>query len=138
MRALLAAALILAPQPTGPTLVILGNPDHVGTGVPVLLLLLLLDWARTARWWVPVVAAVLLAWSIIGDPLIEVVGVAPLFVTCALRAVWVIRMRRDPGWRAADPRHRAGRGPRGPPPGTSCRSRSRRSRPSSSRRRGTG
>src|SRR5580693_299277 len=45
MRALLAAALILAPQPTGPTLVILGNPDHIGTGVPVLLLLLLLDWA---------------------------------------------------------------------------------------------
>ena len=100
VRALLAAALILAPQPTGPTLVILGNPDHIGTGVPVLLLLLLLDWApgRQARprWWVPVVAAVLLGWSIIGDPLIEVVGVAPLFVTCALRALWVIRMRRDP------------------------------------------
>jgi hypothetical protein len=32
----------------GPTLVLLGNPDHVGTAVPVLLLLLLLllllDW----------------------------------------------------------------------------------------------
>jgi hypothetical protein len=95
VRALLAAALILAPQPTGPTLVILGNPDHIGTGVPVLLLLLLLDWVRP-RWWVPVVAAVLLGWSIIGDPLIEVVGVAPLFVTCALRAIWVIRTRRDP------------------------------------------
>ncbi len=64
VRALLAAGLILAPQPTGPTLVILGNPDHVGTGVPVLLLLLLLDWAPgrqgRQRWWVPVVAAALL------------------------------------------------------------------------------
>jgi hypothetical protein len=100
VRALLAAGLILAPQPTGPTLVILGNPDHVGTGVPVLLLLLLLDWApgRQAqpRWWVPVAAAVLLAWSMIGDPLIEVVGVAPLFIACALRAAWVIRSRRAP------------------------------------------
>jgi hypothetical protein len=98
VRALLAAGLILAPQPTGPTLVILGNPDHVGTGVPVLILLLLLDRARP-RWWVPVVAAVLLAWSIIGDPLIEVVGVAPLFVACALRAAWVVRSRgsAEPG-----------------------------------------
>ena len=45
-RALIAAGVILAPQPTGPTQVLLGSPDHVGTGVPVLLLLLLLDWAR--------------------------------------------------------------------------------------------
>jgi hypothetical protein len=106
VRALLAAGLILAPQPTGPTLVILGNPDHVGTGVPVLLLLLLLDWAPgregRQRWWVPVVAAVLLAWSVIGDPLIEVVGVAPLFVAGVLRAVWVVRSRQVPGPGAAD------------------------------------
>ena len=85
VRALLAAVVILAPQPTGPTLVLLGNPDHVGTGVPVLVLLLLLDWARP-RWWVLVAAGALLAWSIIGDPLIEAVGSAPLFVACALRA----------------------------------------------------
>jgi len=90
VRALLAAVVILAPQPTGPTLVLLGNPDHIGTGVPVLVLLLLLDWARP-RWWVPVAAGALLAWSIIGDPLIEVVGAAPLFVACALRAWWKVR-----------------------------------------------
>ena len=45
VRALLAAGIVLAPQPTGPTQVLLGSPDHVGTAVPVLLLLLLLDWA---------------------------------------------------------------------------------------------
>ncbi len=49
VRALLAAGIILAPQPTGPTLVLLGSPDHVGTGVPVLVLLLLLDWAAGRR-----------------------------------------------------------------------------------------
>ena len=43
VRALLAATVMLAPQPTGPTPVLLGSPDHVGTAVPVLLLLLLLD-----------------------------------------------------------------------------------------------
>ena len=98
VRALLAAGIILAPQPTGPTLVLLGNPDHVGTGVPVLVLLLLLDWAAgragRARWWVPVVAGLLLAWSIIGDPLIEVVGVVPLFLASVLRAGWILWSRR--------------------------------------------
>ena len=98
VRALLAAGLILAPQPTGPTQVLLGSPDHVGTGVPVLVLLLLLDWAQGSesrrRWWVPVVAGGLLAWSIIGDPLIEVVGVAPLFFACALRACFLVWSRR--------------------------------------------
>ena len=34
VRALLAAGLILAPQPTGPTLVLLGNPDHSAPGSP--------------------------------------------------------------------------------------------------------
>jgi hypothetical protein len=94
VRALIAAVVILAPQPTGPTLVLLGNPDHVGTGVPVLVLLLLLDWAQgrqgRARWWVPAAAGALLAWSIIGDPLIEVVGALPLFLASALRAGWIV------------------------------------------------
>jgi hypothetical protein len=101
VRALLAGGLILAPQPTGPTLVVVGNPDHVGTGVPVLILLLLLDWAKP-RWWVPVFAAVLLGWAIIGDPLIEVVGVVPLFAACVLRAVWIVRTRQGaPGAESA-------------------------------------
>ena len=98
IRALIAAVLILAPQPTGPTLVILGNPDHIGTGVPVLVLLLVLDWAagrpERRRWYVPVAAAVLLGWSIIGDPLIEVVGVLPLFAASVLRAGWILWSRR--------------------------------------------
>jgi hypothetical protein len=84
-RALLAAGVILAPQPTGPTQVLLGSPDHVGTGAPVLLLLLILDRARP-RWYIPVLAGVLLAVAIVGDPLIEVVGVLPVFLACLIRA----------------------------------------------------
>jgi hypothetical protein len=119
VRALLAAGLILAPQPTGPTIVLLGSPDHVGTGVPVLVLLLLLDWAEgrrgRRRWYVPVAAGVLLAWSIIGDPLIEVVGVLPLFLACALRGGWIVWSRRvaEPG------PGQAGTAPAGP--GTAAR-----------------
>jgi len=114
VRALLAAGVILAPQPAGPTLVLLGNPDHVGTGVPVLVLLLLLDWAEgrrgRARWYVPVAVALLLAWSIIGDPLIEVIGVAPLFLVALLRAGWIAWSRRV----AARPAAPAGPGAAGP------------------------
>src|ERR1700722_4668006 len=79
VRALLAAGVMLAPQPTGPPPVLLGSPDHVGTALPLLLLLLVLDRApdprARARWYFPVcgaicvVTAALLAWTIVGDPL---------------------------------------------------------------------
>ena len=93
IRALLAAGIMLAPQPTGPTQVLLGSPDHVGTAVPVLVLLSLLDWAP-ARWYGPAAAGILLAVSIVGDPLIEVVGVIPLFLGCLTRAGRILWQRR--------------------------------------------
>jgi hypothetical protein len=91
--------------------VLLGSPDHVGTGVPVLLLLLLLDRARP-RWYVPVGAGVLVAWALVGDPLMEVVGALPLFLACLIRAA-----------RVAWPRRAAGTGPEGQaaPPGRRVR-----------------
>jgi len=98
VRALLAAAVMLAPQPNGPTVVLLGSPDHVGTAVPLLALLLLLDRAKDtrarARWLGPACVTVLLAWTIVGDALAEVVGVVPLVLTCLLRAVRILAARR--------------------------------------------
>ena len=85
IRALLAAGIMLAPQPTGPTQVLLGSPDHVGTAVPLLVLLLFLEWAP-ARWYGPAVAGILLAAGQVGDPLVEVIGVLPLFLGCLIRA----------------------------------------------------
>jgi len=96
IRALLAAGIVLAPQPTGPTQVLLGSPDHVGTAVPVLALLLLLEWAPP-RWYGPACAGILLAAGIVGDPLIEVVGVIPLFLGGLIRAGRVLRQRRAEG-----------------------------------------
>ncbi len=90
VRALLAGGVILVPQPTGPTQVLLGGPDHVGSAVPILVLLLLLDWVRP-RWWVPVAAGVLLAWGIVGDQLIELAGAVPLCLACLLRAARLMR-----------------------------------------------
>jgi hypothetical protein len=93
IRAALAAGVMLAPQPTGPTQVLLGSPDHVGTAVPVLVLLLLLDWAP-ARWYVAAGAGILLAAAIVGDPLIEVIGALPLFLGCLIRAGRILWQRR--------------------------------------------
>ena len=87
VRALLAATVMLVPQPTGPTPVLLGSPDHVGTALPVPAPAAAAR-PRTgpgarARWYVPACAAIcvataaLLAWTIVGDPLAEVVGVVP-------------------------------------------------------------
>src|SRR5215472_17559105 len=109
VRALLAAGVMLAPQPTGPTPVLLGSPDHVGTAVPLLLLLLLLDRApdprARLRWYILAAGAVclvtagLLAWLIVGDPLVAVVGVVPLVIACLVRAVRVSVIQSVRSWR---------------------------------------
>jgi hypothetical protein len=82
--ALIAGGVMLAPEPGGVTGVLFSSPDHVGTAVPVLVLLLLLDWARPS-WWLPVLAFLLLTAGIVGDPLIEVIGVLPLAALCLAR-----------------------------------------------------
>lgn len=93
VRALLAAGIMFAPTPGSATVVLLSSPDHVGTAVPVLLLMLLLEWAPR-RWYVPVAAGVLLAWGVIADPLVLVVGVLPVLAVCLGRTVLAIPGRR--------------------------------------------
>ena len=108
VAALLAVGVMLAPQPSGPTPVLLGSPDHVGTAVPLLLLLLLLDRAPSrqtwARWYIPVCIAVftaaVLTVTIVGDPLAEVVGVVPLVLACLLRVVRIVIVRIARAWHA--------------------------------------
>jgi hypothetical protein len=93
VRALLAAGIMFAPTPGSATVVLLSSPDHVGTAVPVLLLMLLLEWAPR-RWYVPVAAGVLLAWGVVADPLVLVVGVLPVLAVCLGRAVLALPGRR--------------------------------------------
>ena len=57
---------------------------HIGTSVPVLLIWLLLDRAPQ-RWYVPLLTALGLAWVLIADQLVLLVGVLPLALVCALR-----------------------------------------------------
>jgi hypothetical protein len=83
-RMLITAGILLAPELGAGVKALILTVGHIGTAVPVLLIWLLLDRARP-RWWVPVLTALGLAWVLIADQLVLIVGVVPLALVCALR-----------------------------------------------------
>jgi hypothetical protein len=85
-RALIGSGIMLAPQLGNPVFVLLLVPDHVGTGVPILLIFLVLDRAPR-QWYVPPVIALMLAWATIGDRLVIAAAVVPIVVVCGIRIV---------------------------------------------------
>jgi hypothetical protein len=101
-RALIAAGIMLAPQfgPATQTLVL--SPDHTGTSVPILLVFLLTDrsgylagaLSGGARWYVPVLVCLGLAWTALADAMTIFVAVIPLALVCVTR-IWqgVVRDR---------------------------------------------
>jgi hypothetical protein len=95
VRALLAVGIMLSPGVFRGTNVLLGTPDHTGTGVPVLLILLLMDraeeWKR--RWPVPVVVCLMLTWVQIADQLATYAAAVPLALVGAVRATAAITWR---------------------------------------------
>ena len=98
-RALLAAGLMLAPQLSATGIVLL-SPDHTGTAVPLLVTWLLIDRAPP-RWYVPVLAGLLFAATMMADSIVLLTGIAPLVLVCALRACRGLirgRPRPDPRW----------------------------------------
>ncbi|MBV9855379.1 MAG: hypothetical protein JOY82_12825 [Streptosporangiaceae bacterium] len=96
IRFLAASGIMLAPQ-LGPGVdVVLLSPDHIGTGVPLLLTFLVLDRAPR-RWYLPPVIGLMLAWVLIADQIALIDAVLPLVAVCAGRACYaVVRHRR---WR---------------------------------------
>jgi hypothetical protein len=91
VRMLIAGGIMLAPSLGPATTLLLGNPDHLGTNVPLLIIYLVLDRLRP-RWWVAVLVAVLLTWAQIADTLVLFEGALPLILACAIR----IARRRGP------------------------------------------
>jgi hypothetical protein len=100
IRALVAAAIMLAPAVNDATATLLLTPDHLGSAVPVLLAWLLVE-CLPARWYVPVAAAIILAWGQVADSLVVVTGAVPMLIVGLTRAgqkLW----HREPGtfpWR---------------------------------------
>jgi hypothetical protein len=84
-RIAIGVGIMLAPQLGSGTNVLVSSPDHFGTSVPLLLLLLIIDRVRRPRWWVPVIVSLLLAWAQLADSVVLLAAVIPLAVVCAFR-----------------------------------------------------
>ena len=99
VRALLAGGIMVAPEIGQSTNTLLGSPDHTGTGVPVMLTLLVLDRIRP-RWYLPPVIFILLTWVQVADQLATVAVAAPIALVCGFRAaMWLLPGRRvAAGW----------------------------------------
>jgi hypothetical protein len=93
-RALVAGGIMLAPQLGSGTGTLILSPDHTGTGVPVLLILLFIDLAP-ARWYVPVLAGLGLAVTALADAMALFVVVIPLALICAIRVFQGVVSRRE-------------------------------------------
>jgi len=91
-RAAITAGIMLAPQLGAGIFILLLSVGHIGTAVPILAVWLLLDRA-SARWYVPVIAGVMLAWAMVADPLVLVVAIAPLIIVATARAVRLVAGR---------------------------------------------
>ena len=94
LRFLIAAGIMVAPQLGPGAFILIFQPDHTGTQVPLLATWLVLD-RGGRRWWVPIVVALMLAWVEIADRLVVLIGVAPLAAVCAVRAYQAVVVRRE-------------------------------------------
>jgi hypothetical protein len=96
IRVMIAAGIMIAPQLGGANAgVLLLEPDHIGTGVPLLLTFLLLDRSSRRRW-VPAAIGLMLAWGQIADQTVLAMGVLPVVVVCGTRAYRDIVQRGEP------------------------------------------
>jgi hypothetical protein len=97
LRVGLAVSIVLVPAPGVGQAVLLSGPDHTGAAVPLLLAWLLLDRAgRNQRRWLPYAVAAVLAWGQLADPVLSLVGAAPLVLVCLARTI------RRRAWRGPD------------------------------------
>jgi hypothetical protein len=94
VRAGITVAVMIGPTALAAA-VLLNDPDHTGTAVPVLVALLVLDRARR-RWWVPAAVAAVLGWALVGDSLVLLIGVAPLVIVGGARAFGLLALRGQP------------------------------------------
>jgi hypothetical protein len=108
-RVLIGSGIMLAPQLGNPVFVLLLVPDHVGTGIPMLLIFLVLDRAwqcwlggptpphpPARAWYVPLVIALMLAWATIADRLVIAAVIVPIVVVCGIRVFRGIVLARRP------------------------------------------
>jgi hypothetical protein len=93
VRALIAAAILIAPERGVGVDVLLLFIGHIGTSVPLMAILLLLDRARP-RWQIPVVTCLGLSWVMVADKAVLLAAVGPLILVCGGQVVLAIKAGR--------------------------------------------
>jgi hypothetical protein len=94
VRMLIAAGIMVAPQLGPGVFILVFQPDHTGTQVPLMLTWLVLDRAPR-KWYVPPLIGLMLVWGAIADQLVLLIGVAPLAAVSAIRAYQILVQRRE-------------------------------------------
>ena len=100
VRLLIAAGIMVAPQLGGGVFILVLQPDHIGTQVPLMLTWLVLDRAPQ-KWYVPPLIGLMLVWGAVADSLVLLIGAAPLAAISAIRAYQTLVQRRErlrSGW----------------------------------------
>ena len=95
VRALIASGILLAPQLGHGIALLIQQPDHLGTEVPLLVIFIVLDRAPR-RWYTPAAIAVMLTWVIIADRVAVFDAAIPLAAVCGIRAFWALVYDRKP------------------------------------------
>jgi hypothetical protein len=104
----IAAGIMVAPQLGPGAFILVFQPDHIGTQVPLLATWLVLDRAPvrllggttpeyppTRAWYVPPVVGVMLTWAAVADRLVLIIGAIPLAVVSAVRAYQALVQYRE-------------------------------------------
>ncbi len=94
VRMFIAAGIMVAPQLGVGVFILVLQPDHVGTQVPLMLTWLVLDRAPR-KWYVPPLIGLMLVWGAIADSLVLLIGAAPLAAVSAIRAYQILVQRRE-------------------------------------------
>ena len=93
IRLAIAAGIMLAPQFGNATHLLLSQPDHLGTQLPLLLIFLMLDRAPR-RWYIPVAAGAALAWVVVADRVALLDAAVPLALVCGARVLLAVLRHR--------------------------------------------
>ena len=103
VRALIASGILLAPQLHHGIALLIQQPDHIGTQVPLLVIFMVLDRGLpgddprpAGRWYIPAAIAVMLTWVTVADRVAVFDAALPLVAVCGLRAFWALVHDRKP------------------------------------------
>jgi hypothetical protein len=101
LRVLIATGIMVAPEIGPGAFILLLSPDHTGTGVPLLVIWLLVEYCPR-RPYTPMLVGLTLTWATIGDTLVALVAALPIVVMCCIRVRQAAGQQHDPGRERSD------------------------------------